>query len=238
MQVSGKVMEDAIQALSKDSVWQVRRSAVAAVADALISKPVAQDIIEHRWDDEEHGVRAQVARTIGLLGVSGDREWGILRELLDDQKSTVAKDAIRALAKCFPSVEKIGGMLIDALEDESVYVRRAACLAMAGVLDGDKSSFVAPLLLELNDSDEHFVNRICAVKALASVGNQTVIDGLVKYIESNQDSRDRSVLGAAIDGLRSIPSAAVAAKNYADYGVGGWSGVADEEEVVAKPQEE
>ncbi len=177
---------------------KIRCTAVRCLAE--VKSPQAVNVFVRRTADPDVETRRQAIIGLGRLRAPE----GIPQLISALESADVSRDAASALGSIgAPAVDPLVAQLRkwgSKPEDSD-----PATTALCSIRD---HAAMAPLLAHINDTDTHVRNAVVA--ALGEVSNADAIEPLVRVLQSDKDSRIRSLAAGA---LRMMPDARVFATN-------------------------
>jgi aminopeptidase N len=151
-------------------------------------------------DEPFHGVRAQVAATLGTL--KGSRAKALLgRTLREDPSSTVRKTAAVALGR-FEDDEEVFGWLASAVKGDDSYAVRAR--ALEGLAEGKFEKAYGVLEDALDQESHNDVVRAAALEGFAALGATRAVGLCREWAEYGRprEARQAAVMSLAKLGKR------------------------------------
>lgn len=101
-----------VKALNTAGDARVRAAAARALTDVADSA-VAEDVLSESLDDSDESVRAEVARALGRLALSGEAAARLMKVSVEDPSALVRENACYALAAAWPRLVPADRALIE-----------------------------------------------------------------------------------------------------------------------------
>lgn len=168
------------------AAWGVRRLAGSVESRAEL-RPVVPALVE-RLSDPSEGVRAEVARALGGLGIEGRAGSAALFSLLEDPQQQVRWAAARALYDMGLTPAEDVTALANALSSEDEYVRGFAAFTL-GEMGAGAAPAVPALAAALEKADGY--GRGGASAALAKLGQLAApaVPALMRGLDSEDGEK-------------------------------------------------
>ena len=150
-------------------------------------------------ENEDPGVRSEVAKSLGSLPAAKTQSIGALIEAIKSRDSDVRLSAIWSLGQMGPAAKAAVPALAKALEDEKAPVRYRAADTLGAMGPAAKPALPA-LVRALKDTDPYV--RSSATFAMGRIGLQT--EEVVKSLTERLKDEDQNVRQATEEALRRV----------------------------------